>query len=110
MTPPTVTLPIPPAWIAHADKLALHVVSNTGGVTDIIRFRVVKGEVVLEYPPSVEAINQQVEAEQRAAQEQAAQMLADECDVSLAEAWAALRSCQWSVARARRRLAPWLLP
>lgn len=49
-TQPTVTLPIPPAWVAHADRLILEVVTANGGAVDIIRFRVVGGVPVLEYP------------------------------------------------------------
>lgn len=61
MSEPTVTLPIPPAWIADADRLTLHVVTPSG-VTDIIRFRVVDGQVVLEYPPAVTTTTESITA------------------------------------------------
>lgn len=57
MTEPTLTLPIPPAWIARADRLCLYVISDKGGVTDIIRFRVVDGRIILEYPLVEDAVN-----------------------------------------------------
>ena len=58
MTEPTLTLPIPPTWIRGATRLTLHVGSERGGVTDIIRFRVgPDGVIKLEYPLTEEAVN-----------------------------------------------------
>lgn len=58
MDTPTLTLPIPPTWIRGATRLALHVASERGGVTDIIRFRVgPDGAIVLDYPKTEEAVN-----------------------------------------------------
>lgn len=54
MTDQPVTLPIPAAWIRGANRLTLHVVTPNGGTVDIIRFRVVNGEVVLDYPKTEE--------------------------------------------------------
>lgn len=57
MDTPTLTLPIPPAWIRGATRLTLHVASERGGATDIIRFRVVDGVIKLEYPVTTEGTN-----------------------------------------------------
>ena len=58
MDTPILTLPIPPAWIRGATRLTLHVASERGGDTDIIRFRVgPDGVIVLDYPKTEAAIN-----------------------------------------------------
>ena len=53
---------------------------------------------------ALDGFNEFVAREQEREQRRVALALAETCGVSFAEARAALAACQWSVARARKRL------